>query len=98
MTILKLVSSVLRLLTAYFERKNRSLYFDLLRDSEKTQDGLIQEIEYLREKGTEEATLTADFLRKRLHGKTCMKKSFLTILMATMALASCKQSSLIFIH
>lgn len=67
MTILKLVSSVLRLLTAYFELKNRSLYFDLLRDSEKTQDGLIQEIEYLREKGTEEATLTADFLRKRLH-------------------------------
>ena len=66
MTILKLVSSVLRLLTAYFELKNRSLYFDLLRDSEKTQDGLIQEIEYLREKGTEEATLTADFLRKRL--------------------------------
>ena len=66
MTILKLVSSLLRLLTAYFELKNRSLYFDLLRDSEKTQDGLIQEIEYLREKGTEEATLTADFLRKRL--------------------------------
>jgi len=67
MTILKLVSRLLRLLTAYFELKNRSLYFDLLRNSEKRQDNLIQQVEYLREKGTEEATLRADFLRKKLH-------------------------------
>jgi|TARA_B100001093_G_scaffold197398_1_gene189765 hypothetical protein len=82
MSILKLIQTVLRLLTGYFELKNKSISFDLVRDSENRQDDLIQQIEYLREKATEESTSKADFLRGRLQRE---KKYYEDILVSNAA-------------
>ena len=82
MSILKLIQTVLRLVTAYLELKNKSLSFDLVRDSESRQDNLIQQIEYLREKATEESTSKADFLRGRLQRE---KKYYEEILVSNAA-------------
>ena len=82
MSILKSIQIVLRLLTAYIELKNKSLSFDLVRDSENRQDNLIQQIEYLREKATEESTSKADFLRGRLQRE---KKYYEDILVSNAA-------------
>lgn len=63
MDIISLIKSVLSALTAYLELKNKSFYYDIIQKSKARQKELINEIEELRNKGTNDSNDHADLLR-----------------------------------
>lgn len=60
--IISLITQLLRLLNDYFELKNKSFYYDILQKSRDKQQNLAQEIEKLRDQGTQESNSRADTL------------------------------------
>lgn len=60
--ILQLITQLLKLLTNYFELKNKSFYYDILEKSRSKQQKLAEEIEKLRDLGTQESNDRANTL------------------------------------
>lgn len=61
-TIITLITQLLGLLNNYFELKNKSFYYDILQKSKDKQQSLVQEIEKLRDAGTQESNDRANTL------------------------------------
>ena len=61
-TIISLIAQLLGLLNNYFELKNKSFYYDILQKSKDKQQSLVQEIEKLRDTGTQESNDRANTL------------------------------------
>jgi hypothetical protein len=61
-TIITLITQLLGLLNNYFELKNKSFYYDILQKSKDKQQSLVQEIEKLRDTGTQESNDRANTL------------------------------------
>ncbi len=66
MDIIGLIKNVLSALTSYLELKNKSFYYDIIQKSKLRQKELINEIEELRSKGTNDSNDRADILRTEL--------------------------------
>jgi hypothetical protein len=60
--IISLITQLLTLLNNYFELKNKSFYYDILQKSKDKQQNLVQEIEKLRDAGTQESNDRANTL------------------------------------
>jgi hypothetical protein len=60
--IISLITQLLTLLNNYFELKNKSFYYDILQKSKDKQQNLVQEIEKLRDVGTQESNDRANTL------------------------------------
>jgi len=61
-TIVSLITQFLKLLNNYFELKNKSFYYDILEKSRNKQQKLAEEIEKLRDAGTQESNDRANTL------------------------------------
>lgn len=61
-TIVSLITQLLGLLNNYFELKNKSFYYDILEKSRNKQQKLAEEIEKLRDVGTQESNDRANTL------------------------------------
>lgn len=66
MNFVDLIKSALKALTAYFELKNRAFYYDILEKSRNRQQSIIDEIEKLRNSGTNDSNDRGDILRAQL--------------------------------
>lgn len=66
MNFVDLIKSALKALTAYFELKNRAFYYDILEKSRNRQQSIIDEIEKLRNSGTNDSNNRGDILRAQL--------------------------------
>ena len=60
--IVSLITQLLGLLNNYFELKNKSFYYDMLEKSRNKQQKLAEEIEKLRDAGTQESNDRANTL------------------------------------
>jgi hypothetical protein len=60
--IISLITQLLKLLNNYFELKNKSFYYDILEKSRTKQQKLAEEIEKLRDEGTQESNARANTL------------------------------------
>ena len=61
-----LLKSLVTAASAYFQLRNKSLYFDKMRESRERRTKLINEIEELRSQRSNAATDRADFLQSEL--------------------------------
>ena len=61
-----LIKSLVTAASAYFQLRNKSLYFDKMRESRERRTKLINEIEDLRSQRSNAATDRADFLQSEL--------------------------------
>lgn len=61
-----LIKSLVTAASAYFQLRNKSLYFDKMRESRERKTKLINEIEDLRSQRSNAATDRADFLQSEL--------------------------------
>ena len=66
MDLLGLVKSALSALASYLELKNKAFYYDIINKSKNRQKELINEIEELRSKRTNDSNDRADILRSEL--------------------------------
>lgn len=66
MNIFTSITALIKLITVYFELKNRSFYYDILERSKKHQQQIINEIETLRKSGNSGDADAADLLRNKL--------------------------------
>ena len=66
MSLFGIIKNVLRSLAAYLELKNKTFYYKIITDSRKKQKDLINEIETLRDAGTNASNDRADLLRDEL--------------------------------
>lgn len=66
MDLIGLFKNALSALTSYFELKNRVFFYDIIEKSRKRQEQLIDEIETLRNSGTNADNERADLLRSEL--------------------------------
>ena len=64
--ILNLITNLIKIITAYFELKNKSFYYDIIEKSRKKQNELAEEIEKLRAEGTNDSNYRADTLFMQL--------------------------------
>lgn len=62
MSIITLITQLLGLLNNYFELKNKSFYYDILEKSRTKQQKIAEEIEKLRDIGTQESNDRANTL------------------------------------
>ena len=60
--MLSLIKSLIIGASAYFELRNKAFYYDKMRESRERRKDLIDEIEILRSKRTNDATDRADLL------------------------------------
>jgi uncharacterized coiled-coil DUF342 family protein len=61
-----LLKSLVTAASAYFQLRNKSLYFDKMRESRERRTKIINEIEELRSQRSNAATDRADFLQSEL--------------------------------
>lgn len=66
MDFIGLIKSVLSALASYLELKNKAFYYEIIQKSKVRQKELINEIEELRTKGTNDSNDRADLLRSEL--------------------------------
>jgi hypothetical protein len=66
MDLIGLIKSALTALISYLELKNKAFYYDIIQKSKARQKELINEIEELRSKGTNDSNDRADILRSEL--------------------------------
>lgn len=66
MDLLGLVKNALSALASYLELKNKAFYYDIIQKSKNRQKELINEIEELRSKRTNDSNDRADILRSEL--------------------------------
>ena len=65
--MLSLVKSILKSLELFLNIKNNKFYYDLHKEYQQTEEKLINEIEKLRQTGTNGDADRADLLRQRLY-------------------------------
>ena len=61
-----IIKSILKSLELFLNIKNNKFYYDLHKEHQKTEDEIINEIEKLRQTGTNHDADRADLLRQRL--------------------------------
>ena len=66
MDFIGLIKNTLSVLISYFELKNKAFYYDIVAKSKTRQENIIDEIEKLRSKGTNDSNDRADILRSEL--------------------------------
>jgi uncharacterized coiled-coil DUF342 family protein len=66
MDLIGLIKSALCALASYLELKNKAFYYDIIQKSKNRQKELINEIEELRSKRTNDSNDRADILRSEL--------------------------------
>lgn len=66
MDLIGLIKNALAVLISYLELKNKAFYYDIILKSKARQKELINEIEELRAKGTNDSNDRADILRSEL--------------------------------
>jgi len=66
MDFIGLIKNALLALTSFLELKNRAFYYDIIEKSRNRQKDIIDEIEKLRNIGTNDSNDRADFLRAQL--------------------------------
>ena len=66
MDLIGLIKNALAALTSYLELKNKAFYYDIIQQSKARQKELIDEIEKLRARGTNDNNDRADILRSEL--------------------------------
>ncbi len=66
MDFIGLIKNALSVLISYLELKNKAFYYDIILKSKARQKELIDEIEELRSKGTNDSNDRADILRSEL--------------------------------
>lgn len=66
MDLISLIKNALLALASYLELKNKAFYYDIIQKSKNRQKELINEIENLRARGTNDSNDRADILRTEL--------------------------------
>ncbi len=66
MDFIGLIKNALSVLISYLELKNKAFFYDIILKSKARQKELINEIEELRSKGTNDSNDRADILRSEL--------------------------------
>ena len=66
MDFIGLIKNALLALTSYLELKNRAFYYDIIEKSRNRQKDIIDEIEKLRNIGTNDSNNHADLMRAQL--------------------------------
>ena len=66
MDIIGLIKNALQVLISFMELKNKAFYYDIMEKSRKHQQDLIDEIEKLRNAGTNNSNDLADVVRAKL--------------------------------
>lgn len=79
MDIVGLIKAVLQLCIVYLELKNKSFFYDILEKSKARQQTLINELEKLREVGTNASNDAADVVRADLTQEIAFAKHLPTI-------------------
>jgi galactose-1-phosphate uridylyltransferase len=67
--MLNLIANLIRAATAYFEYKNRSLFYDISEKSKNKQEKLINEIQKLRDLRTQDSNASANVLLLQLESE-----------------------------